>query len=105
MRAAIYLRISDDQDGEQQATARQRDDCFALAERRGWDVAEVFEDVDISAFRDVTRPAFERLLNSIQSGGVDIVLAWKMDRLTRRLKDLVRLDDACETGGSASSPL
>ena len=43
--AALYTRISDDQAGEQQATARQRADCIAFAERKGWEVADTFEDV------------------------------------------------------------
>jgi DNA invertase Pin-like site-specific DNA recombinase len=95
-RAALYMRISDDQEGEQQATARQKDDCLAHAARKGWEVMGVFEDIDISAYRNVKRPAFEDMLTAVAEGRVDVVLAWKMDRLSRRLKDLVRLDEACD---------
>jgi DNA invertase Pin-like site-specific DNA recombinase len=99
-RAALYMRISDDQDGEQQATGRQREDCLAHAARKGWEVAEIFEDIDISAFRNVRRPGFEAMLTAIADGRIDVVLSWKMDRLSRRLKDLVRLDEVCEAAGA-----
>lgn len=100
MRVGLYLRISDDRDGTQTATERQRADCLRFAETRGWTVADVFEDVDLSAYkRRVKCPEFERMLAAVRGGQVDGVLAWKIDRLTRRMRDFVRLDEACEDGG------
>ena len=98
--AALYMRISDDQDGEQQATFRQREDCLAFAARKGWEVAASFEDIDVSAYRNVKRPGFEAMLAAVAEGRVSVVLAWKMDRLARRLKDLVRLDEVCDAAGA-----
>lgn len=101
VRVGIYLRISDDRDGTQTATERQRQDCIKYAESRGWEVVDVFEDVDLSAYkRKVKRPEFERMLTSVRELQVDRVLAWKVDRLTRRMRDIVRLDDACEEVGA-----
>ena len=40
----VYLRISDDRDGQQEATNRQRMDCESYAKSKGWQVADVFED-------------------------------------------------------------
>lgn len=48
-RAAVYVRISKDDTGERAGVQRQREDCLALAESRGWEVVEVFEDNDVSA--------------------------------------------------------
>jgi DNA invertase Pin-like site-specific DNA recombinase len=43
-------------------------------------VAEVFEDVDTSAFQPkAKRPQFERLLVSIRNGDIDGVVVWKLD--------------------------
>jgi len=93
----IYLRISDDRDGNQTATERQKADAGRYAETHGWEVADVFEDVDLSAYkRNVKRPEFERMLTAVREKQIDGVLAWKMDRITRRQRDLVRLDEACE---------
>jgi len=96
-RIGIYLRISDDRDGNQTATQRQEEDCRRYAAGKDWEVADVFEDVDLSAYkRGVKRPEFERMLAAIRHKEIDGVLAWKVDRLTRRQRDLVRLDEECE---------
>ena len=98
-RIGIYLRISEDRDGQQAATKRQRADCRRYAKTHGWEAVDVFEDVDTSAFKGVHRPEFERMLEAISGKQIDGVLAWKMDRISRRQRDLVRLDEACENAG------
>jgi site-specific DNA recombinase len=97
-RVGIYARISDDRDGVQTATGRQVDDCRGFASRKGWEVAEVFEDVDISAFNPrAKRPEFERMLGALRDGTVDGIVVWKLDRLTRQQRDLSRVMEACES--------
>lgn len=99
-RVGIYLRISDDRDGTQTATERQREACEQFASTHGLEVVDVFEDVDVSAYqRNVSRPEFERMLASVSEHQIDGVLAWKVDRITRRMRDFVRLDEACEEAG------
>lgn len=96
----IYVRISDDRDGQQTATERQRADCERFAESHGWEVVDHFSDVDLSAFqRRTKRPEFDRMIEAVRTHAVDGVLAWKLDRITRRQRDLVRLDEACEDAG------
>ena len=96
-KVGIYARISDDKDGQQTATARQMEDCRAFAERKGWEVADVFEDVDISAFdAKAKRPQFLRMLEALRTGEINGVVVWKLDRLTRQQRDLVRVFEACE---------
>jgi DNA invertase Pin-like site-specific DNA recombinase len=97
VRVGVYARISDDRDGQQTATARQMEDCKSFAERKGWEVVDVFEDVDISAFSaKAKRPEFLRMLEVLRVGELDGVLVWKLDRLTRQQRDLVRVMEACE---------
>ena len=97
VRVGVYARISDDRDGQQTATARQMEDCRAFAERNDWEVVDVFEDIDISAFSTkVKRPEFLRMLEELRSGALDGVIVWKLDRLTRQQRDLVRVTEACE---------
>ena len=97
VRVGVYARISVDADGTQTATARQLQDCRAFAEQRRWEVTEVFEDVDISAFQTkVKRPEFERMLAGLSNGDLDGIVVWKLDRLTRQQRDLVRVMEACE---------
>lgn len=100
-RVGLYARISDDPLGSQQATARQLEDCRAFADRKGWEVADVFEDVDTSAWaRASRRPEFERMLRALAEGAIDAVLCWKVDRLSRRQRDFCRVDEQCETSGA-----
>lgn len=97
----VYLRISDDRDGEQTATERQLEDCNRFAAGQGWNVADVFEDVDLSAYqKTVKRPEFERMLTAVRDRQIGGVLAWKLDRLARRQRDFVRLDEQCEESGA-----
>jgi DNA invertase Pin-like site-specific DNA recombinase len=97
----MYLRISKDHDGMQTATSRQRADCEAWIARNGAELVDVYEDVDTSAYdKRVRRPQFERLLEDVKAGGIDGVIAWKIDRIARRQKDFVRLDEAAEDVGA-----
>ena len=97
LKVGIYARISDDKDGQQTATARQMEDCRAFAGRKGWEVADEFEDIDTSAYlRGVKRPEFERMLTALREGNISGVVVWKLDRLTRQQRDLVRVIEACE---------
>jgi len=48
-RAAIYCRISEDPRATEKGVARQREDCEALVTARGWQLAGVHIDNDISA--------------------------------------------------------
>jgi site-specific DNA recombinase len=100
IRAAVYLRISDDQAGEQLATGRQRKDCLEFCERNGWEVADVFEDIDYSGFTGKRRPGFESMLAAVREGEAGAVVAWKIDRLHRNLRDFVRLDETCAAAGA-----
>lgn len=83
MRAAIYTRISMDRAGKRAGVERQQADCRALCERRGWEIVEVLEDNDKSAFNGKHRPEYERLVKLVTAGDVDVVVAWHSDRLWR----------------------
>jgi DNA invertase Pin-like site-specific DNA recombinase len=87
-RVAIYVRISLDRGGEGLGVQRQREDCLALAVTLGWIVVEVYEDNDISASKNVPRPAFERLMRDLESGVIDALIVYDLDRLTRKPAEL-----------------
>lgn len=97
--AAVYLRISQDRNGEALGVERQRADCLALAERQGWTVGEVYVDNDRSAFNGKPRPGYARMLGDIREGRVDGVVAWHTDRLHRRFRDLEPFVAAVEAAG------
>ncbi len=99
-----YARISDDQEdevtGEEPGIggrgAGVRRQLRAITGRReglGWERHdEDYSDNDLSAFKDnVVRPGFERLLADLESGVIDGIVCYDLDRLARRLDDLERL--------------
>jgi site-specific DNA recombinase len=47
IRAGIYCRISRDWEGKQLGVERQREDCLAIAKKRGWTVVEQYIDKDV----------------------------------------------------------
>lgn len=96
MRAALYLRQSKDSAGTGLAVDRQRVDCERLAAERGWTIVAIYTDNDLSASNGQRRPGYENLLALIDAGSVDVVVAWHIDRLMRRLSDLESLIVRCE---------
>ena len=102
MRAGIYVRLSvakDDLDATEAAMERQESDCRELCSRRGWQVVEVYRDEGLSAYHHKKRPAFEDALADLEAGRIDVLVVWKLDRLTRRVKDWARVRDVVERNG------
>lgn len=87
MKAAVYLRISEDRSGEQLGVARQRQDCEQLCRSKGWSPVE-YIDNDTSATSGKRRPAYEQMLGDIRDGVIGAVVAWDLDRLHRRPVEL-----------------
>ena len=105
-RCAIYTRKSCERglDAEVNSLESQRDVCSAYIrcqEHRGWlELPCRYDDGGYSG-SNLSRPALQRLLSDIESGRVDLIVVYKIDRLTRSLTDFVRLVDALQTYGAA----
>jgi DNA invertase Pin-like site-specific DNA recombinase len=96
MQAGIYCRISEDREGAGLGVQRQREDCEAIAQKRGWDVARVYVDNDISAYSGKPRPEYRKLMEDIESGFLQAVVVWHLDRLHRQPKELEAFIDLVE---------
>jgi site-specific DNA recombinase len=90
-RAVIYGRSSADGEQTGVTTSKQEKDGRGLADARGIPVVGVYLDDDTSAYHDVARPEFERLLADAKKGLFDVVIVRHTDRLYRRLKVLTRI--------------
>jgi site-specific DNA recombinase len=101
--AALYCRISKDAEAKGLGVARQEADCRALADRKGWKIAEVYVDNDCSASRKRgkvrERPAYQRMIDDIKNGERDAVLAWEIDRLGRDPLEREEFFLLCERAG------
>ncbi len=100
MRAVLYTRVSLDRSGEGAAVARQLEDARELATRRGWTIVAERSDNDTSAAGSKKRPGFEAVLEDVESGRADAVVAWALDRLTRNRRDTVRLIEVCQAASA-----
>jgi DNA invertase Pin-like site-specific DNA recombinase len=99
--AGVYVRISQDRNGDELGVDRQRQDCERLAKRRGWKIGEVFVDDDRSAYSGKPRPGYDRLLDAVKDGTIGAVVAWHPDRLHRSPRDLEDFIDVIEASGAA----
>jgi len=97
--AALYARISADQDGQGAGVTRQLEDCRKLANDRGWTIASEYVDNDVSAYSGRRRPEYERMLADLRDGTVDAVIVYNLDRLTRRPAELEDFITVCNTAG------
>ena len=97
--AAIYARISSDPEGDRLGVTRQREDCEALAARKGWPVAEVYIDDDRSAYSGKPRPEYRRMLADVGERRIDAVLVYNLDRLHRQPRELEAFFDVVDGVG------
>ncbi|MDG6078935.1 recombinase family protein [Erythrobacter litoralis] len=101
VRCAIYTRKSSEEGLEQDFNSldAQREACgaYILSQAsEGWSqLSEVYDDGGISG-GTMERPALKRLLADIAAGTIDIVVVYKVDRLTRSLLDFAKLVEAMD---------
>jgi DNA invertase Pin-like site-specific DNA recombinase len=104
LRCAVYTRKSTDEGLEQEYNSidAQRDAGHAyIASQRAEGWIPVADDYDDPAYSggNMERPALKRLLADIDAGRVDIVVVYKIDRLTRALTDFSRMIEVFDRNG------
>ena len=80
---AIYLRLSrDDQNGsaESMSIINQREMLIAYCEERGWKIYDIYIDDGFTG-TNFERPGFQRMIEDIKSGNINVVLTKDLSRL------------------------
>jgi DNA invertase Pin-like site-specific DNA recombinase len=101
-RCAVYTRKSTEDGLEQEFNSldAQYEACAAYAlsqKHEGWHLLpDRYDDGGFSG-GNMERPGLKRLLDDVASGKVDIILVYKIDRLTRSLSDFARIVDVLDT--------
>jgi site-specific DNA recombinase len=91
MKIACYLRVSTTEQSEEgYSISAQKNRLEAFCTSQGWDVVRWYVDEGISA-KDTKRPELQRLLKGVQKKAFDVVLVYRLDRLTRSVLDLYSL--------------
>jgi site-specific DNA recombinase len=99
LRCAIYTRKSTEHGLEQEFNSldAQRDACEAYIRSQasqGWrPLPQHYDDPALSG-GNLDRPALKKLLVDIEAGRIDVVVVYKIDRLTRSLADFAKLVEA-----------
>lgn len=86
-RAVGYVRVSTGGQAESGAGLEvQRSAVIGECERRSWDLVELVEDAGVSGGK-LERPGLDRALAMVRSGAADVLVVYKVDRLSRSLAD------------------
>lgn len=103
-RCAIYTRKSTEEGLEQDFNSldAQREACAAYIlsqKHEGW--AELSERYDDGGFSggSMDRPGLRRLLEDVRGGRIDVIVVYKVDRLTRSLSDFAKMVDVFDSAG------
>ncbi|MGM9877856.1 MAG: recombinase family protein [Bacilli bacterium] len=95
--AGIYIRVStDDQARVGFSLPEQKEKLLSLCEFKGYNVFKVYEDAGISAKDMEHRPQFQEMLSDVKNGKINYIVAYKLDRVTRSVRDLEELINILE---------
>jgi site-specific DNA recombinase len=103
-RCAIYTRKSTDEglDQEYNSLEAQRDSALAFISSQrheGWiAVNDGYDDGGFSG-GNTNRPALKRLLADVEDGRIDVVVVYKIDRLSRSLSDFAQMVELFDAHG------
>lgn len=106
LRCAVYTRKSTEEGLEQSFNSldAQRESCeaYILSQAgEGWEcLPDLYDDGGWSG-GNMERPALKRLLDDIARGRIDIVVVYKVDRLTRSLMDFARIVEIFDTNATS----
>ena len=105
-RCAIYTRKSTEEglDQEFNSLDAQREACaaYVLSQRHeGWTLLpDTYDDGGYSG-GTMDRPGLRQLLTEVKAGRVDVIVVYKVDRLTRALSDFAKIVDVLDAAGAS----
>lgn len=89
-RAAVYTRVSTDEQVDGYSLEEQERRCKAQIESKGWVYVGTYSDPGVSG-RTMKRAGLQRMFNDIKSGAINAVVIYKLDRLSRKQRDTMTI--------------
>jgi len=90
--AGVYIRVStEDQAREGFSLGEQEEKLKGLCDYKGIKIYKIYKDAGISAKDMEHRPAFKQMLQDMRDGKINYIVAYKLDRVTRSVRDLEEL--------------
>ena len=99
--AGLYMRVStEDQAREGFSLPDQKERLEAYCKLKEYKVKDYYEDAGISAKND-KRPAYQEMMQDVKDKKINVIVAFKLDRLTRSVYDIEKLmkfvnDNECD---------
>ena len=95
--AGVYIRVStEDQAREGFSLGEQEEKLLQLCKFKELDVYKVYKDAGISAKDMEHRPQFQEMFKDMKEGKLNYIVAYKLDRITRSVRDLEELISVLE---------
>lgn len=95
--AGVYIRVStEDQAREGFSLGEQEEKLLQLCNFKDLEVYKVYKDAGISAKDMEHRPRFQAMLQDMKEGKINYIIAYKLDRITRSVRDLEELISVLE---------
>ena len=95
--AGVYIRVStEDQAREGFSLGEQEEKLLQLCSFKDLEVYKVYKDAGISAKDVEHRPQFQEMLQDMKEGKINYIVAYKLDRITRSVRDLEELISVLE---------
>lgn len=89
--AGIYIRVSTfDQAREGFSLREQEERLKEFCKFKRYNIYKVYQDAGISAKND-KRPAYQEMIEDVKKGNINVIVALKLDRLTRSVYDIEKL--------------
>ncbi|MED1603014.1 recombinase family protein [Alkalihalophilus marmarensis] len=88
MKAAIYIRVSTQEQVENYSIDSQKERIEAFCKSKGWSIFDTYIDGGYSG-STMDRPALQKMLNELNE--IDVVVVYKLDRLSRSQRDTLTL--------------
>lgn len=93
----LYMRVStEDQAREGFSLGEQEEKLLQLCKFKELEVYKVYKDAGISAKDMEHRPQFQEMLKDMKEGKLNYIVAYKLDRITRSVRDLEELISVLE---------
>lgn len=90
--AGIYIRVStEDQVREGFSLGEQEEKLRQLCKYKDFEIYKVYKDSGISAKDMEHRPQFQKMIEDMKAGKINYIVAYKLDRVTRSVRDLETL--------------
>ncbi|MEH6891175.1 recombinase family protein [Bacillus sp. JJ864] len=92
VKAGIYIRVSTEEQKQGHSLEAQESMIKEFADKKDYEIYDVYSDGGYSG-KNFDRPEAQRLLSDLKNDKIDVILVWKVDRLSRNNTDVMSLID------------